>query len=226
MNLSACHSSAGWNLLPLIRQIPAFVGMTVLLLVCIPTAHAEDKKEKPEATSEKVIEEEEVIEDPSVRYAPDHCDFEITFPDAPYTSKRCPEGTGKCYNLTGYTMVYNLSTTVEISVTCIPSSPVNYNRYNDRVIKTALNGMVERAAVTDFNINTKEYEDMRQGSLIGTGKYGRQKRIYNAQLWIGQNSVFTVEAKLTGRKHGEADTVFGDILNSIQKKQAEETKEK
>lgn len=206
-----------------IASLLTLLAMTTLLFV--PTAYAEDKKERPEATAEEVVndtveatKEEEIIEDPSVRYAPDYCDFEITFPDDPYTSKRCPEGTGKCYDLTGYTMVYDLSTTVEVSVTCIPSSPANYNRYNDRVIKAALNGMVERAGVTNFNINTKEYDDMRQGSLIGTGKYGRQKRVYNAQLWIGQNSVFTVEAKLTGRSHREADTVFGNILDSIKVK--------
>ncbi|HPF79282.1 MAG TPA: hypothetical protein PLF01_08350, partial [Alphaproteobacteria bacterium] len=114
--------------------------------------------------------------------------------------------------------VYDLTTTVEVSVTCVPSSPANYDRYNENVIRAALKGMVERAELKEYNINTKEDGDIRQGFLIGTGNYGRQTRIYNAQLWIGQNSVFTVEAKLTGRSHQEADTAFGDILNTIKRK--------
>lgn len=210
-------------------------GMTimVLLTLCLSLpAYAEDKKEAAETetaeevkTTEEAKEteepEEEEEEDPTTRYAPDICDFEITFPDEPYTSKRCPQGVGKCYELTGYTMVYDLSTTVDVSVTCVPSTPANYQRYNERVIKAALNGMVGRAGITDFSINTQETENTRQGSLIGTGNYGKQKRIYNAQLWIGQNSVFTMEAKLIGRKHHEADTVFSEILKSIKKKQEE-----
>jgi len=198
-------------------------------LLISPTAFAEDDKkedvkveqEKPKTDLEKIIDletESDVEEDPSVTFSPDGCDFEITFPDKPYTSKRCPEGVGKCYDLTGYTMVYNLSTTVEVSVTCVPSTPQNYSRYNERVIRAALNGMVERAEIGTHEIKFREYEDSRQGALIGSGTYGKQSRIYNAQLWIGQNSVFTVEAKLTGRAQGEADDAFGDILRSIQKK--------
>lgn len=119
-------------------------------------------------------------------------------------------------------MVYDLATTIDISVTCVPSSPANYNRYNKRLIKTALNGMVGRAGITEFSINTQELENMRQGSLIGSGSYGTQEKIYNAQLWVGQNSVFTVESKLIGRSHREADTVFAEILKSIKVKETKE----
>ncbi len=198
--------------------------LSFTLLAFMPVAYAEEVKEKiievqKEDIETKEEEEEEIIEDNSVRYAPEYCDFEITFPDDPYTSKRCPQNISKCYNITSYTMVYDLTTTVDVSVTCIPSTPENYKRYSERVIKTALNGMVERVGITDYSINTQEREDVHHGALIGTGKYGRQNKIYNAQLWIGQNSIFTVEAKLIGRSHHEADLVFSEILKSIQKKQ-------
>ena len=202
-----------------------FLTFMLTLFLFSPVTWAETEKEAEEL--QKILDEaakkaqQQKLEDEKNRYAPDFCDFEITFPEQPYTAKRCPEGVGKCYDLTSYTMVYDLTTTVDVSVTCVPSSPANYKRYSERVIKAALNGMVRRVGVDQFNINTREEENMRQGSLIGAGKQGRQNKIYNAQLWVGQNSVFTVEAQLVGSSHREADTVFSDILKSMKVKESD-----
>ena len=187
-------------------------------------AHAEEEEPKTidDIVEEAIETEEAKPEDTASKYAPDFCDFEVTFPEEPYTAKRCPSGGKKCYDTTNYSMVYNTATTVDINVTCVPSKPSNYNRYNDRVIRSALNGMVQRSQVTDFTVNTDEQEDMRHGSLIGESKVRGMERIYNAQLWVGQNSVMTIEAKLIGRKHHEADAVFTDVLKSIKRKEVEE----
>lgn len=202
--------------------------LALLLTTCLflSPAYAEDKKieakVETEAETETVEETAEDTDSPVTRYAPDHCDFEITFPDQPYTSKRCPKGTGKCYDLTGYTMVYDLRSTVDISVTCVPSTTSNYNRYNERVIKAALNGMVKRVGISEYSLHTEEKEDFRHGVLSGSSKQnalGMQGKIYNAQLWVGQNSIFTMEAKLTGPTHREAEAVFSDILKSVQVKE-------
>lgn len=195
------------------------------------TAQAEDKKETPKEEkeiaeiAEEEIEEEEVVEENTL-YAPDYCDFQVNFPEAPYSRKRCPHGTNKCYQLTSYTMVYDLSTTVDINVTCVPSNANNFRRYNERVIRNVLDGMVSRANISEYNINTEEDEKVRKGSLLGADKYAKQNRIYNAQIWVGHNSIMTVEAKLIGRAHGEADTVYGDILGSIQQKEEPKKKPK
>lgn len=216
-----------------------FLLTLLALTIFISPAFAQDAAKKQiddivenaaeEKTIEDVVEEAaeetEEVEDTSVRYAPKTCDFEITFPEEPYLSKRCPPNVNKCYQITGYTMVYDMSTTVDFSVTCVPSKPANYDRYDDRAIRVVLDSMVKRAEVEEYNINTQEMNGYRQGSLIGTGKYGRQSRIYNAQLWVGQNSVMTIEAKLTGPSHPQADEVFSDILASIQKKKVRKVKE-
>ena len=199
-----------------------FIFITLLLTLSFPVLAEEKEERSVEDIIEEAVEEEKPLADPVSRYAPEHCDFEITFPEEPYTAKRCPQGAKKCYNMTSYSMVYNSGTTVDINVTCVPSKPNNYSRYNERVIKSALNGMVGRSQVTEFTINTEELEDIRRGSLIGETKIGNQERIYNAQLWVGQNSVMTIEAKLIGRANDEADTTFTDILNSIKQKELEE----
>lgn len=200
-----------------------FIGLTILFLISLSTnGLAEDKKTEPVKEKNNI---EEIIDamgeeetDTSVTYSPDFCDFEITFPEKPMTTQRCPEGVGKCYTLTSYTMVYDLTTTVEIGVSCVPSTPAQFSRYSEPVIRAALNGMVARAGISEFSIKTDETEDTRQGSLVGTGPHGRSQKIYNAQLWVGQNSVFTVESKLIGGENSKADSAFSAILKSIKKK--------
>ena len=184
------------------------VGMTLLIILLTTPASAEDKK------LDDILAENNPP--PAGYYSPEFCDFEITFPEKPYTSKRCPSGTGQeCYNIHGFMMVYDLTTTVDVTANCAPSTPENYNRYNEAVVKAALNGMVSRANIKNFTISTQNVEETRQGSLLGTGTHGKQDTIYNAQLWVGQNSILTVEAKLIGADHDKADKVFSYILKSM-----------
>ncbi len=203
-----------------------FLGALLIVTAVTSPVFAEDKKEaeKTEEVAKKAPKEEkaapEIKAEPSNRYAPEFCDFEATFPDTPLETRRCNkvEGKEQCYNLTSYTMVYDHMTTVDVSVTCVPSTPQKYDRYNESLINTALKGMSNRTELNDFDIQTQEREGVRHGTLIGTGKRGKQDTIYNAQLWVGQNSVMTVEAKLVGSAHTRADTVYGDILRSIHEK--------
>jgi hypothetical protein len=187
--------------------LDCFVVILLAMTLLISPAHAKDKK------LDEILEENA----PSAAgyYAPDFCDFEITFPEKPHTARRCPQGTNKCYEIQGYTFVYDLQTTIDVTANCAPSTPANYTRYNEDVIKSVLTGMVKRADIQSFEINTRELETARQGSLLGTGTYGKQERIYNAQIWVGQNSVLTIEAKLVGQSHEKADETFADILASI-----------
>jgi len=157
-------------------------------------------------------------EDTSAIYAPDTCDFEVAFPEEPYISKRCPEGRQSCYDLTTYTMVFDFSTTVDVSVSCNPSSPENFQNYGEDVMRAALRGMVARNMVDDYEIRYQDRGEIRQATLSGTGNKGRQSKIYTAQIWAGQNSVMTIEGELIGPMHPEADRTFSDILKSVQKK--------
>jgi hypothetical protein len=158
------------------------------------------------------------VEDRSSTYAPDFCDFEITFPEAPLKAMKCLADNNQCYELNSYTMVYDLQTTVDVSVTCNPSTPAAYERYNESVIKAALAGMVSDRNLDNHTVNFSQEKDYRNAALLGTGKTGRQDKIYSAQMWIGKNSVFTVQAELIGSAHPDADKTFGDVLKSIQVK--------
>ena len=207
------------------RLLPLFA-----LFLFTATAHAEEaKEEKPavekaeaaKADEQKPADSAKDPTDKSYRFAPDFCDFEITFPETPSSAQKCVPDGG-CYDLKSYTMVYDLSTTVDVSVTCNPSTPAAYDKYNDAVMKAALAGMIDNRNLTEHDIQFKQYDTTKSAALTGTGKTGRTDKIYSAQLWIGKNSVFTVQAELIGNAHEIADKSFRDILQSIKTKEGKQ----
>lgn len=193
---------------------------TTIAVTAFFPALAEEKKtdetvvEKPAEDAKK----EEPAKDPAGRFAPDFCDFEMTFPEAPLATQRCTP-TGECYTLYSYTMVYDLQTTVDISVNCTPSTPANYKRYTQGVMKAALAGMIENRGLDTYDINFSEEKTTKSAAVSGTGKTGMQGKIYTAQLWVGQNSVFSVQAELIGDAHPQADESFSTILKSLKTKE-------
>ncbi len=192
--------------------------MTGLCLHSLPT-QAKDKKEKSAEDEGRDDDGEEKADAPAdpKRFAPDFCDFEITFPEKPTIANKClPDG--KCYDVNSYIMVYDLHTTVDVSVTCNPSTPANYTRYTDQVMKAALTGMIDERNLDNHDIQFRQMDKVKNASLTGTGMTGREEKIYTAQLWIGPNSVFTVQAELIGGAHEQADKAFRDILSSIKVK--------
>lgn len=199
----------------------------ILLAISFP-AYATGQKPTPGATP-KILPDpgspkKAAPKEPFV-YAPENCDFQVTFPDAPVKNRRCPEGPGRpCYDLTSYTMVYDLSTTVDVSVTCNASVGVdNFERYNENVMRAALEGMIDRRHIENYEIGFQQYETVRSATLTGSGKSGRQEKIYTAQIWVGPKSVFTMQAELVGGAHPKADAVFRDILQSLEVQGVKET---
>lgn len=204
--------------------------LTALLfgMALSPALRAEEAKkdEKPaaekkaDAAAEAAGAEEE---DTSYRFAPDFCDFEITLPEEPTTMQKCL-GDGGCFNVNSYTMVYDLQTTVDVSVTCNPSTPAAFDKYNEAVMRAALAGMVENRNLETHEVRFMEDKKTKTKSaaLSGAGTTGRQEKIYTAQLWIGPNSVFTIQAELVGGAHAEADKSFSDILSSIKTKKGKQ----
>lgn len=195
-----------------------------LMMVCSVPAYAEDKKTEEQPAEEAPAKTEAKKEDDkSFRYAPDFCDFEVTFPETPATMKKClPDND--CFDVSSYTMVYDLQTTVDVSVTCNPSTPEAFESYNQAVMKAALAGMVESKNLSSHEVRFDEIkeENVKSAAITGTGSTGRQEKIYTAQLWIGPNSVFTIQAELIGSAHEKADKSFGEILSSIKTKEGKQ----
>lgn len=162
----------------------------------------------------------------AVTYSPDFCEFEVTFPEAPYTSRRCKDAAETaCYDLTSFTQVYALSSTVNFRVICNPVDENVIKDYSPEVMEATLRALTKGSVVKTHTSGFREGDGYTQSSLVGEGMTGRTPMIYIGQLWIGQQSAMTVEAELIGEEFDEADQLFGDILKSVRVKAVSEPSE-
>lgn len=190
-----------------------------LLLFFVSPAIAEDAEAPAEdAQVEEAQAEEEKAPEPedlSHTYSPDHCEFAITFPEDPYTSRRCEDAERtKCYDVVSFTQVHELSSTINFRVICNPVDEDLYEDYSAKVMETTLRAMTKQSVVSEYNSSFREEEGYKQAGLVGEGRVGRQDTIYIAQLWIGKQSAFSVEAELIGTASEAIDKLFADILKT------------
>ena len=186
-------------------------------LVFKPPANAQDTEVSNEEKQVEEVVEKEEEPDPRVTYSPDFCEFEITFPDEPYSIRRCedPQTKERCFDLVSYTQVYELSSTVNFRVICNPVDESVYEDYSTEVMDATLKAMTKDSIVEGHKSSVREEEHFKQAGLVGEGKVGKMSTIYIAQLWIGKQSAFTVEAELIGQAHDAADKLFSDILKTV-----------
>ena len=174
------------------KWIPAFAGMTMLLFSALPATAAD------------------------YAYAPEGCEFRMELPGEPSLSRKCsPDNPEICRDMTGYTKVFGMDATVNINITCNPAPPNMYEQYNGDVMQATMEAMMGKDQLADYQTGYQEFDVAKEAVLLGMGKTGNNDRVFVAQLWIGQKSVFTVEAELIGQKTDEADKMFADILHSI-----------
>ena len=181
------------------------VAMTILMTPI--SILAEDKK--PEASAPAAAQEK------SATYAPDFCEFTVSFPAAPYTSQRCDDAGKQCYDQVSYTQVFDMASTVNFRVICNPVDESIIQNYTPEVMAATLRAMTNRSVVQTFDISQRDEKDYKQAGLVGEGRTGKMATIYIAQLWIGKHSALSVEAELIGKAAEPADKLFSDVLKSI-----------
>ncbi len=165
-----------------------------------------------------------IAEEP-VTYSPEHCEFAVDFPEEPSVKQRCEDDSkDRCYDLATYTQVQQLSSTVNFRVICNPSGEDLFSQYSGKVMESTLKAMTKRSVVKTFDTSFREEEGYKQAGLVGEGKVGVTPTIYIAQLWIGHNSILSVEAELIGEADETADTLFGSVLKSVRFVTEEERK--
>lgn len=152
-------------------------------------------------------------------YAPDHCDFQATFPEAPHTSRLCEaENEDRCYDLVSFTRTYEVAATVNVRVICNPVQPGVKDRYTEDVAKAAVKAMAEKNNLTEYRTSFRSEAAVNQAGLVGEGLVGNDPKIYIAQLWVGEKSVMSVEAEIIGQAFEDADKLFAEVLKSVKLK--------
>lgn len=155
------------------------------------------------------------------KYSPEGCEFEIVFPEEPYASRRChDEMQERCDLMTTYTRVFDLDATINVYVSCRPLGEGNRAQFTPDMLRTSL---LARPGVKDlevYDITFQENEHALMGALLGAGPTANANHamIYVAQIWVGDNSLFTLESELIGPQIEEVDRAFADILRSLHHK--------
>jgi hypothetical protein len=209
-----------------------FFCLAVLaLLVSRPVLAADDaakdaKADKPAASDSAADRKDDPKKDPDwiakgSKYSPEGCEFEIVFPEQPFQSKRCDpvEKDQDCSNMTTYTKVFGIDSTITYNVSCTPAGADMYDKYDDNVMRTTLNGMTHAMHLETSQTGYMPLKEAKMAVLLGSGKTDNgDDLIYTAQLWIGHKSVFTLEGELRGKYQPEADRLFAEILKTAKLK--------
>lgn len=151
-------------------------------------------------------------------YAPDDCDFHMTFPEQPAKGKACDAKNPKdCHLVSTYTKIFDVSTGLRINVTCGPAEKNMLQKYDGKVMEYTL------AAISKEHIDPaasqaafEDHGTAKQAILMGSKKQeDGSETVYMSQLWIGQKSVMTIEGEVTGTPLPEADNLFAQIMKSV-----------
>jgi len=152
-------------------------------------------------------------------HTPDFCEFHMSFPEAPSTAMACnPENDKDCYHVAHFNRVYALDSALSVTATCNKAEAGMLERYNGEVMTFTLQAM-SRDKVEDPQVGFNDHGVAKQAVLIGgrTAQDGTES-VYMAQIWIGKESVFTIEGDVTGASNDEADLLLSTIMGSIRHK--------
>lgn len=165
-------------------------------------------------------------------YSPEHCEFKVGFPSAPMIKERCDGGESgtECYEQVNFTQTFGIDATVNIRVICNKIGQDIKDKYDRQIMVATLEAMTKEHVVDKFETTYYEDDDKRYrlAGLVGEGKVGLIPSIFVAQMWLGQKSAFSIEAEIVGDAFEEPDTLFRDIMRSVQYREqaAEPEKEK
>ncbi len=149
-------------------------------------------------------------------YLPPFCEFTVDFPESPMIARRCADAEKTdCYTTANFTRVYDLDTSVGVRVSCNQAEPGMTDRYSEEVMKKTLEAMVREKTVRNYTLNATTKDWGKAATLFGEGTRGVTPTLYVAQIWVGKNSVFTVEGELSGKPRDESDVIFSKILKSV-----------
>ncbi|MBL8638011.1 MAG: hypothetical protein JNN09_05900 [Alphaproteobacteria bacterium] len=150
-------------------------------------------------------------------YAPENCDFTITFPEKPYVEKKC-SGEKDCAEVVTFTKVLDIGSSVNFRVTCISLAEKELAKYTPEVMKTTLGEMLKQTNLEAYNIDAEEKDGYKRAGSVSLGKRNDQDILHTGQLWVGKKSLFTMEGEMLGASSDKLNQLFADILKTVQVK--------
>ncbi len=153
----------------------------------------------------------------SYTYAPENCDFTITFPEKPYVEKKC-SGEKDCAEVVTFTKVLDIGSSVNFRVTCISLAEKELAKYTPEVMKATLSEMLKQTNLEPYNIDAEEKDGYKRAGSVSIGARNDQEILHAGQLWVGKKSLFTMEGEMLGASSDKLNQLFADILKTVQAK--------
>ena len=147
-------------------------------------------------------------------YGPDSCEFQITFPEKPFIEKKCTQNVMDCAEVVTFTKAVGLESSTNFRVTCNPISPTDVTKYTADIIKETLNQLVQSNHLEPYNSESFEKDGYKSASTISLSQRDGKPLIYNGQIWVGQKSIFTIEAEMLGAQNHEIEKTFAYIMKN------------
>lgn len=153
-------------------------------------------------------------------YAPDQCEFEITFPEKPFIEQKCAGSINDCAEVVSYTKTSADNSSLTFRVTCNTLSEKDAKNYTPEIIQTTLEKMIKDGDMVPYAIQSDDKGKYKSASAICLTRRNETPVIYNGQIWIGHSSMFTIEAEMSGGQDEIIEKSFAEILKSAHMKSA------
>ena len=148
-------------------------------------------------------------------YAPDNCEFQVTFPEKPFIEKKCGQTANDCAEVATFTKAIGSESSTNFRVSCNPIAADEIKKYTPDIIEETLKQLVKSNNLTPYNSQSSDADGYKSASSIALSERNGKPLIYNGQIWIGKKSMFTVEAEMAGDSNSEVEKVFVGIMKNM-----------
>lgn len=148
-------------------------------------------------------------------YAPEGCEFKVTFPEKPYITQKCSSGDEKkCEEVVSYTKVINIDSSVNFRVICSKATAQQIEDYTDEDMRGTVEQMATEASLEPNEAEVVAKDDFKSATIVTIGDRGDREVFYTAQLWVGKKSIMSLEGDMSGPQSEDSDKVFTEVLKN------------
>lgn len=151
-------------------------------------------------------------------YTPKDCEFQITFPEKPFTETKCNKdgktGEKSCTDIVSFTKAVGKTSSTNFRISCSSVAPADIAKFTPEIIEATLKEVVKASGYDPLEIHSDEDNGYKNASTISFAVRNDLPVIYNGQIWMGKKSMFTLEAEMRGEPHPEVEKTFAEILRS------------
>jgi hypothetical protein len=147
-------------------------------------------------------------------YGPEDCEFQITFPEKPFIEKKCGQNVTDCAVVATYTKAVGSSSSTNFRVSCSPLNPTEAEKYTPPVIEETLKQLVKSNNLITYDLQSSKNDGYKSASAISLSQRDDKPLIYNAQIWVGKSSIFTIEGEMAGDNNDIVQETFATILRN------------